>query len=155
MAQCRVSGGECHGSAGEGWALAASGALVLGGAVVLAIGALETRGFSGLLRAQEAGSGIAAEHAFLAMGHVMGSMVTAAGFLFPAATAGYGLGMLKSQGWPAWLAWLGIVIGVTALALNVFGIALGPVQEVLNAYVNSLWFVVVGVIFMGRGQAAA
>ena len=141
-------------AAGEGWALAGSGALLLAGVTVLVIAALETAGFSRLLAAQEAGSGVAAEHAFLAVGSVMGSMVTAAGFLFPVATTAFGLGMLKDQSWPAWLAWLGVVIGVASLALNVFGIPLGPVQGALNSYLGSGWFVVVGVIFMARARVA-
>jgi len=75
------------GPEGEGWALTGSGALLLSSVAIFLIGALETTGFSGLLRAQAAGSGAAADHAFLALGRVMGSMVTAAGFLFPAASA--------------------------------------------------------------------
>jgi hypothetical protein len=141
-------------SAGEGWALAGSGVLILGGVAVLVIGALETAGFSRLLAAQEAGSGVAAEHAFLALGSVMQSLVTAAGFLFPMATTAFALAMLRDRSWPSWLAWLGVVIGVASLALNVFGIPLGPVQEVLNSYLGSGWFVVVGVLFMGRARVA-
>ena len=114
------------GSEGEGWALAGSGVLLLAGVAALAIGAWETAGFSGLLGAQEAGSGVAAEHAFLATSTVMSSMATAGRLLFPVAITAYGLGMLKDQGWPAWLAWLGVVIGVASLAVSVFGISLGP-----------------------------
>ena len=50
------------------------------------------------------GGGAAAEHAFLATSSVMGSAVTAAGFLVPVAITAYGLGMLKDRGWPEWLA---------------------------------------------------
>ncbi len=139
------------GAAGEGWALAGSGALLLAGVLALAIGALETAGFSALLAA---GSGAAAEHAFLATSSVMGSMVAAVGFLFPVAITAYGLGMLKDQGWPEWLAWLGVVIGVASLAVNVFGIPLGPVPN-LPFYLGNGWLAIVGVIFMGRGRSAA
>lgn len=141
-------------SAGEGWALAGSGVLLVGGVTVLLIGALETAGFSRVLAAQEAGSGVAAEHAFLAVGAVMGSLVTAAGFLFPVATMAFALGMLRDQSWPAWIAGVGVVIGVASLALNVSGTALGPVQDVLNRYLGNGWFIVVGVMFTGRARAA-
>ena len=117
----------------------------------MAIGALETAGFSALLAA---GGGAAAEHAFLATSSVMGSAVTAAGFLIPVAITAYGLGMLKDQGWPAWLAWLGVVIGVASLAVNVFGISLGPASDI-PFYLSNGWFAIVGVIFMGKGTAAA
>ena len=140
-----------RGAAGEGWALAGSGALLLAGVAALAIGALETAGFSALLAA---GGGAPAEHAFLATSSVMGSMATAAGFLLPVAIAAYGLGMLKDQGWPAWLAWLGVVIGVVSLAVRVFGIPLGPVPN-LPFYLSNGWFAIVGVIFMGRGRSTA
>ena len=139
------------GSAGERWALVGSGALLLGGGAVLAIGALETAGFSALLAA---GGGAAAEHAFLATSSVMGSAVTAAGFLVPVAITAYGLGMLKDQGWPEWLAWLGVVIGVASLAVNVFGIPLGPIPD-LFVYASDVWYAIVGVIFMGKGTAVA
>ena len=142
------------GASGEGWAFAGSGALLLAGFAALAIGALETSGFSAALSAREAGGGAAAEHAFLATSYVMGSMATAAGFLFPVAITAYGLGMLKDQGWPAWLAWLGVVIGVASLAVRLFGIPLGPVPN-LPSYLGNGWFAIVGVIFMGRGRSTA
>ena len=138
------------GSAGEGWGLVGSGALVLGGVTILAIGVLETSGFSA---AADAGGGAAAEHAFLATSLVMGSMVAGAGLLVPIAIIAYGLGMLQDQGWPVWLVWLGVVIGVASLALNVFGIQLESAPN-LPLYFSDGWWVVVGVIFMGKGTAA-
>ena len=141
-------------SAGEGWALAGCGVLLLGGVTLMVVGALETAGFSRVLAAQEAGSAVAAEHAFLAVTAVMESMGTAAGYLFPVATTAFAFGMLRDQSWPAWLAGLGVAIGVASLALNVSGTALGPVQDVLNRYLGRGWFVVVGVMFMGRARAA-
>ena len=140
------------GSSGEGWALAGTGATLLGGMAVFLIGALETTGFSQLLAGS---SGAAADHAFLAVSRVMGSMAAAAGFLFPAAIVAYGLGMLKTQGWPSWLAWVGLGIGVVLLILNSFGISLGAIGGLLNTYAASVWFALVGVIFMGRTSTAA
>jgi hypothetical protein len=139
------------GTAGEGWALVGSGALLLAGVAILAVGALETAGFSALLAAD---SGAAAEHAFLATSSVMGSMFAAARLLGPVAITAYGLGMLKDQGWPMWLAWLGVVIGVALLAVNVFGISLGPASN-LFGYLSNVWYAIVGTIFMGKGTAAA
>ena len=81
-------------------------------------------------------------------------MFAASRFLFPVAITAYGLGMLKHRGWPAWLAWLGLVIGVASLAVNVFEIPLGPVPN-LPFYLGNGWFAIVGVIFMGKGTAAA
>ncbi len=137
------------GTAGEGLALTATGLVLVGGVAVFAIGALETSGFSAVLAA---GTGAAAQHAFLATSAVMGSLATAAGFLFPVAIAAYGLAMLKDGGWPGWLAWLGVVIGVASLAVNVFGISL-PVPN-LFGYVSNVWYAVLGVLFMGRGGSA-
>ena len=83
----------------------------------------------------------------------MGSMFAGAGFLFPVAIAAYGLAMLQDSGWPAWLAWLGVLIGVVQLALNLFGITL-PGPNILG-YVANAWYVVLGVLFMGRGGSSA
>ena len=80
----------------------------------------------------------------------MGSMATAAGFLFPVAIAAYSLAMLKEGGWPEWL---GLVIGVASLAVNVFGISLPPPN--LFGYVSNGWYAVLAVLFMGKGRAAA
>lgn len=80
----------------------------------------------------------------------MGSMATAAGFLFPVAIAAYSLAMLKEGGWPEWL---GLVIGVASLAVNVFGISL-PLPN-LFGYVSNGWYAVLAVLFMGKGRAAA
>ena len=83
----------------------------------------------------------------------MGSMATAAGFLFPVAIAAYSLAMLKEGGWPEWLAWLGLVIGVASLAVNVFGISL-PLPN-LFGYVSNGWYAVLAVLFIVKGRAAA
>jgi hypothetical protein len=77
-------------------------------------------------------------------------MATAAGFLFPVAIAAYSLAMLKEGGWPEWL---GLVIGVASLAVNVFGISL-PLPN-LFGYVSNGWYAVLAVLFMGKGRAAA
>ena len=82
----------------------------------------------------------------------MGSMSTAAGFLFPVAMVAYALAMMKDSGWPGWLAWLGVVLGVASLALNLFGITL-PVPVL--GYLANVWYAIIGVLFMGRGQSAA
>ncbi len=52
----------------------------------------------------------------------MASVNIGARYLFPVAMAAYGIGMLKTRGWPAWLAWLGVAVGVVTLALFTFGI---------------------------------
>ena len=137
-------------TSGAGLALVATGLVIVGGVAVFAIGALETSGFSTVL---DSGTGPAAQHAFLATSAVMGSVATGAGFLFPVAIAAYGLAMLKDRGWPEWLAWLGVVLGVASLAVNVFGIPLGPVPNVFG-YLTDGWYAVLGLLFMGRGQAA-
>ncbi len=136
------------GTAGGGLALAATGLVIVGGVAVFAIGALETSGFSTVA----AGSGAAADHAFIAVSAVVLSMFAGAGFLFPVAMAAYGLAMLKDDGWPAWLAWLGVLLGVASLALNLFGITL-PVP--IPGYLSNVWYAILGVLFMGRGQSAA
>lgn len=142
------------GTRGEGWALLGTGTLLLGGVGLLGVGAWETAGFSGLLSAQEGGAGAAAEHAFLATSWVMISMAEAAGFLIPAAIAAYGLGTLKVTGWPAWVSWLGIVIGVASLLIDLFGIPLGAAAP-LPLIAGMAWFGVLGVFLMGRDTGAA
>ncbi len=137
------------GTAGNGLALVAAGSLIVGGVAIFALGTLETSGFS----AAAAEGGVAGQHAFLAVTAVMGSMGAGAGFLFPVAIAAYGLAMLQDSGWPAWLAWLGVLIGVVQLALNLFGITL-PGPNILG-YVANAWYVVLGVLFMGRGGSSA
>jgi len=136
------------GTAGNGLALVAAGSLIVGGVAIFALGALETSGFS----AAAAEGGVAGQHAFVAVSAVMLSMSAGAGFLFPVALAAFGLAMLQDSGWPAWLAWLGVVLGVATLAVNVFGIPLGPVPNVFG-YLSDGWYVILGVLFMGRGQA--
>ncbi|MCH8138455.1 MAG: OPT/YSL family transporter, partial [Proteobacteria bacterium] len=116
--------------------------LIVGGVAIFALGVLETSGFS----AAAAEGGVAGQHAFLAVTAVMASMFAGAGFLFPVAIAAYGLAMLQDSGWPAWLAWLGVLIGVVQLALNLFGITL-PGPDILG-YVASAWYAVLGVLFM-------
>ena len=137
------------GTAGNGLALVAAGLLIVGGAAIFALGVLETSGFS----AAAAEGGVAGQHAFVAVSAVMGSMVTGSGFLFPVALAAYGLAMLKDSGWPAWLAWLGVLLGVASLALNLFGITL-PGPGILS-YITDAWYLVLGVLFMGRGRSSA
>ncbi len=113
------------GAAGEGWALLGTGTLFLGGAALAGIAAWETRDFSGLFAARGSGAGALADHSFSATMFLMSSMAKATSFLLPVAVAGYGVGMLKNSGWPSWLAWLGVVFGVTWLAVGLFGISLG------------------------------
>ncbi len=137
------------GTAGNSLSLVGTGSLIAGGIAVLAIGALETSGFS----AAAAGSGAAAEHAFLATSAVMVSAVGAAGILNPVAGTAYSLAMLQDSGWPAWLAWLGVLIGLLSLVLNIFGITL-PGPGILG-YVNNAWYLALGVVFMGRGGGSA
>ena len=112
------------GTAGNGLALVAAGSLIVGGVAIFALGALETFGFS----AAAAEGGVAGQHAFVAVSAVMMSMSLGSGFLFPVALAAYGLAMLQDSGWPAWLAWLGVVLGVATLAVNAFGIMLDGYQ---------------------------
>ena len=137
------------GTAGNGLALVAAGLLIVGGVAIFALGVLETSGFS----AAAAEGGVAGQHAFVAISAVMGSMFTGSGFLFPVALAAYGVAMLKDSGWPAWLAWLGVLIGVASLALNIFGITL-PGPGILG-YLTNAWYLVLGVLFMGRGGSSA
>ena len=141
------------GAAGEGWALLGTGTLFLGGVALLGISAWETRDFSGLLAAQEAGAGFPAEQAFLASTFFMSHMAKAAMFLLPTAITVYGLSMLKASGWPSWLAWIGIVIGVPSLTLALLGVSLGAVVW-LPLVLGNLWFATVGIVFMGRRRAA-
>lgn len=142
------------GSAGEGWALLGSGALLLGGVGLLAVGTIETVGFSGLAGAAEGGNAVAAQHAYLAASAVMTSLATAAGYLLPVAVVAYGVGMLGADDWPGWLGWAGIVIGAAALILTVTGITL-PAAPQLTFYVLHAWIMVVGAIFFGSGGPAA
>ena len=135
------------GTAGNGLALVAAGSLIVGGVAIFALGALETSGFS----AAAAEGGVAGQHAFVAVSAVMLSMSAGAGFLFPVALAAFGLAMLQDSGWPAWLAWLGVVLGVATLVLNIFGITL-PGPGILS-YISNAWYLVLGVLFMGKGQA--
>ncbi len=137
------------GTAGNGLALVAAGLLIVGGVAIFALGVLETSGFS----AAAAEGGTAGQHAVGAISAVMGSLFTGSGFLFPVALAAYGLAMLKDSGWPAWLAWLGVLFGVAALALNIFGITL-PGPGILG-YLTNAWYLAFGVLFMGRGASSA
>ncbi len=84
----------------------------------------------------------------------MASVNIGARYLFPVAMAAYGIGMLKTRGWPAWLAWLGVAVGVVTLALFTFGITLGPVRGLLSNWGAIVWVALVGVIWMGKTQAA-
>ena len=59
-----------------------------------------------------------------------------------------------SLAWLAWLAWIGVVIGGAHLAVGLFGISLGAASP-LPLVLGSVWFVVVGIIFMRQGQVAA
>ena len=136
-------------TAGYGLALVAAGVLIVGGVAIFALGALETSGFS----AAAAEGGVAGQHAFVAISAVMVSMATGSGFLFPVAIAAYGLAMLKDSGWPAWLAWLGVLLGVVGLGLNIFGIT--PPGPGILGYLNNAWYLVLGVLFMGRGGSSA
>ena len=138
------------GTASNGHALVATGLVIVGGGAVFAIGALETSGFSTVLAA---GTGAAAQHAFLATSAVMISMAASAGYLFPVAIIAYGVAMMRDSGWPEWLAWFGVVLGVVSLVVNHFAIPLGPVPNLLG-YVGDVWFGVLGTLFMGRGGSA-
>ncbi len=135
------------GTAGNGLALVAAGSLIVGGVAIFALGVLETSGFS----AAAAEGGVAGQHAFVAVSAVMLSMSAGAGFLFPVALAAFGLAMLQDSGWPAWLAWLGVVLGVASLVLNIFGITL-PGPGILS-YISNACYLVLGVLLMGKGQA--
>ncbi len=136
------------GTAGNGLALVAAGLLIVGGAAIFALGVLETSGFS----AAAAEGGVAGQHAFVAVSAVMLSMSAGAAFLFPVALAAFGLAMLQDSGWPAWLAWLGVLFGVASLALNIFGITL-PGPGILG-YLTNAWYLAFGVLFMGRGGSS-
>jgi hypothetical protein len=138
------------GIAGNGHALVATGLVIGGGVTVFAIGALETSGFSTVLAV---GTGAAAQHAFLGTSAVMGFMAASAGYLFPVAIVAYGLAMMRDSGWPGWLAWLGVVLGVVSLVVNRFGIPVGPVPNLLG-YVSDVWYAILGMLFMGRGGSA-
>lgn len=141
-------------SAGEGWALLGSGVLLLAGVGLLAVGTIETVGFTALAGAASGGSAVAAEHAFLAASSVMTSMAMAAGYLLPVAVAAYGAAMLGADAWPGWLAWIGVVVGAGVLGLHLAGVTV-PAMPQLPMYLLNAWLVVAGVLFFGSAGPAA
>ena len=64
-----------------------------------------------------------------------------------------GAGFLPDRVLLAWLAWIGVVIGVAHLAVGLFGISLGAATS-LPLVLGNVWFVVVGITFIGKRRGA-
>lgn len=141
------------GTSTEGWGLVGTGMLLVAGVSLLAVGTLETVGFSALLGASEGGSAVAAEHGFLATTAVMTSLATAGGYLLAAAVAFYGVAMLGSEDWPGWLGWAGVVIGAAAPVLDLTGVTV-PGAPNLVLYLLTAWLAVFAVALMRGGRTA-
>ena len=63
------------------------------------------------------------------------------------------LGSCQDRVLLAWLAWIGVVIGVAHLAVGWFGISLGAAAS-LPLVLGNIWFVVVGITFIGKRRGA-
>jgi len=127
-------------SRAEGLALAGAGALLLAGLALVAVGAIETTGFSRLI-ALQANDPMAAAHGFQAVSITMQSLLAPAPYAFPLAVIAFGAVMLRAGG-PQWLGWAGVAIGVGMLALRLFGITIPAPFTLIPNYVSSGWFVI-------------
>lgn len=81
--------------------------------------------------------------------------------LFGAIPAIFGWAILLGGGYPKWLGWVGVVIGLASIVLGVTGIFGGPSTSFFSVYLPlsllfTLWALILGVLLWGKaGEAPA
>ena len=127
--------------------------MLLHGATYFATAAIETRGYSMLLRTGDV-RGVDVEQAFLAANSLVGAAGAGFFYLLPVSGVALGLGMLGSAQWSPWVGRLGVAIGGTVLALALVGVRLS-FFSVKNGDFVALWYCVVGLFVVATNRASA
>lgn len=138
-----------NGTKTEAWATLAYASAALSAVALFAVAAIETFGFhslaTGALYAH-------AEAGFTGVSHVMMGLA-AMGFLaYFAAVALFGVAMALGDGWPTWLGWSGVAVGLLAAAVSLArpegGVAIA------SSVLGLLWVAVAGFTLMRMGAPA-
>ena len=153
------------GEAGAVWAQLAWGASIIGVGVGVVFMLTEATAISVLAETWAASSGpeqglaLAAGTALFELSLTLST--GAALFLFGAAPALVGKAILRSDDYPSWLGWVGVIVGVIGIGANLVPILIGRTTQTglvlvpMAIVLATLWIVYLGVLMWGRSTRVA
>lgn len=142
------------GGPAEGLAVLAAALLILATAGLVAVVGPEATMYPRVAAAYAAGGESAAwaQATYPALNAVVLGLFLAFAPVFWAGVALVGLSLVRGGGFPVWLGWSGVAVGLV-LAIAVFTVESWPVSQVLFS-VGYAWIAVAGFLFAGRAAGA-